>query len=125
MAEYEFTEEQNQTLARLSVRLKRFGVLFILLGAVRLVGNILTVIGVDPIDMAHIGAFLVTAITVVVGVLLCRPADSLGKIVASSGRDMTELMTGMRGLATAFGVIRLTLWLILVFVLIDAVKLWY
>ncbi len=118
MSEYEFTEKQNKILSTLSKRLVQIGILFLITGIGRLIfsGGF---VQRDGWQIATFVLILIGLVNLIMGITFWRPADNFKRMVTTEGRDIAELMTGLRELNAGFNVLQYLVILSVILVLIN------
>ena len=112
-ATYEFTQEQNQTFARLVSNMSRSGAVVVIASLILLAYHFIDFFGVSIgadaspavvyIDYAIWG--LMALLGVVAGVLLIKATAAFTRLIKTEGNDLDHLMVGMSRLADIFGLL--------------------
>ena len=112
-ASYEFTQEQNQTFARLVSNMSRSGAVVVIASLILLAYHFIEFFGVsigaqfsptvEYLDYAIWG--LMALLGVVAGVLLIKATAAFTRLIKTEGNDLDHLMFGMSRLADVFGLL--------------------
>ncbi len=109
MSKYEFSTEQNRTIHKVSTRMIVQGILLALGGAI---GIITDFVEMDTFTTPKlITTVIQSALFIVMGVLIFRPSDNFKRITKTEGKDIEELMRGVKemNLAVVMSIILLIL----------------
>ena len=107
MSQYEFSQSDSTTIRKLSVVMKRVGILWIVLGVISFLDNLATTYAFGSDIALSIGALVFVAMTVGFGVLLLRPVDNLHNVAETEGKDISEMMTAVDELAGGFKIVNI------------------
>ncbi len=118
MSAYEFTQEENQVFETLSKRIARLGVLFIIIGVAVAINGIGVILNEGKIA-ATLSTFVMSAIQIIIGIIIWRPADNFRHIVTTKGQDIDELMIGLNELSAGFGVMRFLMLINVVIIIVQ------
>lgn len=113
VAGYEFTQEQNQTFARLVKNMSRSGVVVIIASLILLAYHFIDFFGVSVGGAASpvvvyldYGMWALMALLgVMTGMLLIRATAAFTSLIRTEGNDLGHLMFGMSRLADIFGLL--------------------
>ena len=123
MAEYEFTEKQNQACDRLARALRRFAIVVGVFAALLLILGISQMIGGAARPLATLGIIVAGGLSIVLAYLFLQPLDNFRNITATKGHDTTELLTALNDLNKAHKMFRLILFLFVLSTLVGLVTL--
>jgi hypothetical protein len=97
MAEYEFTAEENRLIGQVRRKLVQIAILFLVLGALQLIGSFLLT---DPAGRwISVGSAL---LLLALGWLFSRPLDNFRRIISTEGQDIREVVTAIKDLRAAY-----------------------
>ncbi|MEM6290046.1 MAG: hypothetical protein AAGA54_02240 [Myxococcota bacterium] len=109
---YEFTEAQNETIARAGARARQWGVLSFITGVFALIGLVVTLVFRDELiahglEPSYTTTFIVALTPVVlthliIATLYAKAGASLQAVVKTQGNDVEHLMRSLHKLGTAF-----------------------
>lgn len=118
MAQYEFTAEENQLITQVGRKLAHIGILFVVLGAAQMIQSFL--LG-DPLARwIRLGSAL---LLFGLGWLFSRPLDNLRRIVATTGKDIEEVMVAIRDLRAAYLAAEVILLVLAAGVIVEIMRL--
>lgn len=105
MTDYEFTEEQDEEILKLSMYMKITSILAIVFGALALTFSL---IDFNLVSIVYFG-FLIVA-----GISFYLPTDNFTRIAKTEGSDIKELIQGFKELSNFWNVIIILLVILLV-----------
>ena len=119
MAQYEFTDQENQQIRRVGRKLRHISILFGLLGALQLPGVFL------PRDATGRWISLGAAVLLVsLGWLFMRPLDNFRRIITTTGQDIHQVMIAMRDLRAAYRAAEVIFAIFVAGILVELMRLW-
>lgn len=115
MSTYEFTEEQNQDISLLTSRMKILAVTMLVAGILSIMGGLL-----DDFLRSHY--ILNGILVIIVGITVFLPTDNFTKIVQTKGKDITELMRGLKELNQGFNLVIISLAILLINLIYNVIS---
>ena len=107
MSTYEFTDEQNQDISLLTSRMKTLAIVMVFAGIASIAGGIFD-------DFLRSTYILIGIIVIIIGITMFLPTDNFTKIVETKGKDITELMKGLKELNQGFNFVIITVVILLI-----------
>lgn len=100
--QYEFSEDENRTITTTYTRARAWGVISLLIGASQIWLALKDGGGLQFMElMTTIGG----VVSIVVGIVFVAAAASMESVVKSRGNDIALMMTALRKLGMAFGIL--------------------
>ena len=118
---YEFTEEQNKVIKRLTANMFFVGVFVLLLGVFTGILDIYYWFTPEKAIVVKILAAIVAFVTIMMGVFTFTSAKSFRKVFTSEGNDVDHLMKAIDKLATWFGILTFVIIVALAIVILGAI----
>lgn len=121
--QYEFTESQNKVIDDLSSAISWVGLPMMILGVVYIIRAVthFVRVGRDTGELVLGGLALCGAVFfLMLASWLAKAAESFNRVTATTGYDVTHLMTALRNLGKTFGLLAL---LVKIYILIALIAL--
>lgn len=120
MSSYEFSEQQNKTMVSLATRLTAFGILIIINGLLRVVVTFARQ-QAEGGTLAVLVVLVIALFNIAIGVMIWHPADNFKRIATTQGKDIHELMTGLKELTSGFNLMQYLVGVAIILVLVELI----
>jgi hypothetical protein len=118
---YEFTDEQNKVIKRLTANMFFVGIFVLLLGAFAGVLDIYYWFTPEKNVIVKIFVAIVAFVTIMMGLFTLTSSKSFRMVFTSEGSDVDHLMKAIDKLATWFGILTFVIIVALAIVILGAV----
>jgi len=118
---YEFTEEQNKVIKRLTANMFFVGIFVLLLGVFAGILDIYYWFSPDKQFVVKIFVAVICFVTIMMGVFTLTSSKSFRKVFTSEGNDVDHLMKAIDKLATWFGILTFVIIVALAIVILGAI----
>jgi hypothetical protein len=118
---YEFTEEQNKVIKRLTANMFFVGIFVLLLGVFAGILDIYYWFTPDKNIIVKIFVAIVGFVTIMMGLFTLTSSRSFRQVFISEGNDVDHLMKAIDKLATWFGILTFVIIVALAIVILGAV----
>ncbi|MHA2250497.1 MAG: hypothetical protein ACXAD7_09045 [Candidatus Kariarchaeaceae archaeon] len=115
MSTYEFNEEQNKDISLLTSRMKILAIVMVIAGIASILGGIFD----DDLRLHYI---LNGIIVIIVGIAIFLPTDNFTKIVETTGKDISELMKGLKELSQGFNLVIISTGILLINIIYNVIS---
>ncbi|MEM7118194.1 MAG: hypothetical protein AAF614_37550 [Chloroflexota bacterium] len=110
MEQYEFTEEENVEIERMTTVLRWFAILFGIFALSVFIWGIAFMLAADPASRIRtIGPVITGFISMGLAVMLYQPLDNFKRITTTKGNDINELMTAVDEMSRAHNLLLVVL----------------
>lgn len=117
---YEFTDEQNKVIRRLTANMYVVGIFVLLLGCFSGILDMYYWFGSDKGVVVNIFVAVVAFVTIMMGIYTLSSSRSFRLVFKSEGNDIDHLMTAIDKLATWFGILTFVIIVALAIVILGA-----
>lgn len=117
---YEFTEEQNKVIKRLTANMFFVGIFVLLLGGFAGIWDIYYWFCQDMKPIIGIFVAVVAFVTIMMGIYTLSSSRSFRMVFKTEGNDIDHLMTAIDKLATWFGILTFVIIVALAIVILGA-----
>lgn len=111
---YEFTDQENKEFTLLTSRMRMFAYIMIFAGVVSIVGGIID-------DFLRLHYILTGIIVIIVGITIFLPTDNFTNIVNTKGKDIKELMIGLKELNQGFNLVIISMTILLINLIVNLI----
>jgi hypothetical protein len=103
---YEFNDEQNLTIKKLTNQMNFVGIFLLILGALFAIQGIMVIANTaaGEKDATFIFDFVLALVFVVMGIMTMKSANSFKRVTTTEGDDIDHLMEAIHKLTTWFSI---------------------
>ena len=119
MSEYEFSKQEEHTIASLGQRMSIVAGLIVATGISRIILGLLA----EGFSGAVIVFLIIALVNVAIGIVFYRPTNNFKRIATTEGNDIKELMSAFAKLTSGFNLLNYFLIAVVVLLLIRIIIL--
>ena len=123
MSEYEFSKQEEQTIASLGQRMSIVAGLIAATGIGRIIHGLVLGGGAEGFSGAVIVFLIIALVNVAIGIVFYRPTNNFKRIATTEGNDIKELMSAFAKLTSGFNLLNYFLIAVVVLLLIRIIIL--